>query len=422
MIPVRIVSLLGREVLDSRGNPTVQAELRTAKGAFAAIAPAGASKGAYEALELRDNDPSRFIGRGVLNAVANVNGVIAKAVSGKTFSDQRQFDDLLLRLDSSPNKAKLGANATIACSIAFAKAAAAEEGVPLHAHIAASFGAKPLLPIPAMNLINGGLHAGNDLALQEFLLFPIAFHSFADALRAGVEVYHSLKEIIAKRHGRAATAVGDEGGFAPPLAKTTQALELLEIAIGEAGYSRKVGLGLDCAASTFFRQSRYFLEGKSYDSAGLLDWYASLIKEFKLISIEDPFEQNDFGAFAAAMARLKKVQIVGDDLTVTSKARIERAIKAKAANCLLLKPNQIGTLSEALDAARAALEGGWAVMPSHRSADSEDNFIADLAVGLGCGQLKAGAPCRGERTAKYNRLLVIEEELGRSARFAKWRV
>ena len=419
-IPFGILSLLvyskmssikrikAREILDSRGNPTVEVELTTEKTCQTASVPSGRSTGTHEALELRDGT-KRFLGKGASKAVHNVERKIAPVLKQVECTSQEKIDYLMIKKDGTDNKSKLGANAILGVSLACARAAAAEKKVYLFQYLNQLLPLKKIsLPRPFFNVINGGKHAGNELAFQEFMIAPQA-KSFKEALQIGSEVYHVLKEVIKKKYGKSAINVGDEGGFAPPIKKAEEALELIRTAIKKAGYSGKVDLALDCAASSFYRDGYYHLH-KKMNKDNLLDYYLQLIKKYSLISIEDPFEQEDFISFAE-LRRRSKIQIVGDDLTATNVERIEEAIKEESCNCLLLKVNQIGTLSEALDAVRLAYKNGWKVMVSHRSGETEDTFVADLSAGIGCGMIKAGAPCRGERTAKYNQLLRIEEVL-----------
>nr|XP_009512135.1 PREDICTED: alpha-enolase isoform X3 [Phalacrocorax carbo] len=379
-----ILKIHAREIFDSRGNPTVEVDLFTNKGLFRAAVPSGASTGVYEALELRDNDKTRYMG-----------------------------------------KAKFGANAILGVSLAVCKAGAAEKGVPLYRHIADLAGnAEVILPVPAFNVINGGSHAGNKLAMQEFMILPVGADSFKEAMRIGAEVYHNLKNVIKDKYGKDATNVGDEGGFAPNILENKEALELLKTAISKAGYSEKVVIGMDVAASEFYRDGKYDLDFKSPDdpsryisSDQLADLYKGFAKNYPLVSIEDPFDQDDWAAWKKFTGSVG-IQVVGDDLTVTNPKRIARAVEEKSCNCLLLKVNQIGSVTESLQACKLAQSNGWGVMVSHRSGETEDTFIADLVVGLCTGQIKTGAPCRSERLAKYNQLLRIEEELGSKARFA----
>jgi enolase len=404
----KITKVFAQEVLDSRGNPTVRAMVASSGGVGKATAPSGASTGVHEALELRDGG-GRYGGRGVRKAVANVNGRIAKALFGMDVGAQGEIDSKMCALDGTANKSSLGANATVAVSMAAMNCAADEAGVGAYRLL----GGK-LLPAPMMNLINGGKHSGSGLSVQEFMAFPLGFKTFSDALCAGVEVYHCLGGIVAKKYGKAATGLGDEGGFAPPCKSTREALGLLEKAIDECGYSGKISIALDAASSSFFdNKSGYLLDGKRISPSELEDFYAQVASEFPLVSIEDPFEEESFGQFASLRKRLAgKVQIVGDDLICTNVQRLRMAIGEKSASALLLKVNQIGTVTEALQAADLCKKNKMAVAVSHRSGESEDTFISDLAVGISCGQIKTGAPSRGERTAKYNRLLEIEAECG----------
>lgn len=408
----KILSIHAREILDSRGNPTVQAEVRTRDGAGCANAPSGASTGSHEAIELRDSE-RRYNGKGARKAVRNVNALIAKALLGMDASDQKAIDAELCSLDGTGNKSRLGANATTAVSLAVAQCAADEKGIGLYKLL----GGKKI-PAPMLNVLNGGKHAGNGVAIQEFMVFPLKFGSFSEALAAGVETYHSLKGIIGKRYGNSATSLGDEGGFAPPCRRTGEALELLEAAIEENGYQKQVKLAFDAAASSFYdaKSSGYHVDGKLLSSGELSDFYCALAREYPIVSMEDPFEEESFSEFAALKRKLSgKVQIIGDDLTVTNISRLKMAIGAKSISTLLLKVNQVGTLTESLSAAALCRKNGLGVVVSHRSGETEDATIADIAVGISCGQIKTGAPARAERTAKYNRLLQIEEELGTKA-------
>jgi enolase len=390
----------------------VQAEVSTARGFGVASSPSGASTGVHEALELRDGGSS-WGGKGVSKAVANVNGKIARALRGREVSSQIGVDALLCRLDGTQNKRRLGANATTAVSLACAQCAASEKGVGLYRLL----GAKSL-PAPMMNVLNGGKHAMTGLSMQEFMIFPLQFSSFSEALCAGSEIYHSLRGIIAKKYGGAAVGLGDEGGFAPPCHSTHEALALLEKAIGERGYGKRVKVAIDAAASSFYdaKKGSYLVDGKQMSEGQLSDFYTSLVKSCPIISLEDPFHEEAFSGFAALRRKLSgKAQIVGDDLVVTNVRRLARAIRERSISALLLKVNQIGTLSEALDAATLCRRHKLGVVVSHRSGETEDASIADIAVGLGFGQIKCGASARGERTAKYNRLLQIEGELPRGS-------
>jgi enolase len=416
----KIIAVRARQVLDSRGNPTVEAEVMTRSAVGRASVPSGASKGKYEALELRDGDEGRFHGKGVLKAVSNVNKVIGPRLKGLDCSDQKKIDSTMVKLDGTPNKGKLGANAILAVSMAVARAAANEGLVGLFEQLRAS--EAYTLPVPMMNVINGGEHAGNDLAIQEFLVEPVGARTCTEAVRMGVEVYQSLKGVLTDGYGRGAINVGDEGGFAPPLSKTRDALGAIREAVGKAGYSEKdVRLGIDAAASTFYdgRDARYTVDGKKMTSAGLEDFYASLRDEYGLLTIEDPFEEDAFESFASITRRLgKKTSVIGDDVYVTNVSKIRKGIEAKATNAVLIKLNQIGTVSETEDAIKLAQEAAWEVVVSHRSGETDDPFIAHLATAFGASFIKTGAPARGERVAKYNELLRIEEQLGSKAGFA----
>ena len=421
---MKILGVRSREILDSRGNPAVEAELKTKKGTVRASVPSGASTGVHEALELRDGG-KRYFGKGVNAAVSNVNKVIAKHIVGRSF-DQEKIDQLMIRLDGTLNKEKLGANAILPVSIAFCKAAALEKDMPLYRHISGLFENKKLvLPVPAFNIINGGQHAGNKLDIQEYMLLPVGAKSFREALQIGSEVYHELKKLLQKDYGRCAVNVGDEGGFAPPMDCYEAPFDYIMDAVENLGYFKKIKLGIDAAATSFYRNGRYYLEGQELSAGDLIDRYIELAKAYPVVSIEDPFVEDDFEAFARLNKKIKGVQVVGDDLLCTCQQRIQKAIIMDSCSALLLKVNQIGTITEALEAARLAMNNSWNVMVSHRSGETDDSFIADLAVGLGNGQIKSGAPCRGERLAKYNQLLRIEEELGRKAKYggkAAWQV
>ncbi|EGC35938.1 hypothetical protein DICPUDRAFT_54877 [Dictyostelium purpureum] len=416
-----IKSIKAREILDSRGNPTLEVELFTNKGqTFIAKVPSGASTGINEAFELRDGDKSRYLGKGVLNAVRNVEDIISKALFGKDVLNQVEIDNTMIKLDGTKNKSKLGANAIVGVSMAVARAAACEKGVPLYRYISELAGTNIRLPVPCFNVINGGKHAGNPLPIQEFMLVPLGAPSFAEALRYGSEIYHVLKEVISKRYGLDATNVGDEGGFAPPILDIKDAFDILVNAIDLAGYTGKVKIGFDSAASEFLDQktNNYDLDFKK-KAAGtgksslvtpdaLADMYSKFIEQYPIVFIEDPFGEEDWSSFKK-FTSVSRVPIIGDDLLCTNPERIKRAIKEKTCNSLLLKINQIGTLSETIEAANLAKGAGWGCLVSHRSGETDDSFIADLVVGLGTGQIKSGAPCRFERLAKYNRLMKIEE-------------
>jgi enolase len=425
-----IKSIHARQIFDSRGNPTVEVDVVTDKGLFREQVPSGASTGIYEALELRDNDKANYLGKGVSKAVKNVNEIIAPALIGKNPVNQEEIDNFMLSLDGTDNKGKLGANAILGVSLAVCRAGAAEKGVPLYRHIAdlAGNSRKLILPVPAFNVINGGSHAGNKLAMQEFMILPVGASSFTEAMKMGTEVYHTLKNIIKDKYGQDATNVGDEGGFAPNIQNNREGLDLLNQAISKAGYNGKVVIGMDVAASEFCTEDkRYDLDFKTKNNDGkfvvtgdqLSNIYKEFAKDYPVVSIEDPFDQDDWEHYGKLTTDIgQNIQIVGDDLLVTNPKRIATAIQKKACNALLLKVNQIGSVTESVRACKMAQEAGWGVMVSHRSGETESTFIADLVVGLGTGQIKTGAPCRSERLAKYNQLLRIEEELGAQGGFA----
>lgn len=420
--------LFARRIFDSRGNPTVEVDLVTDLGLFRAAVPSGASTGIHEALELRDNDKKNYHGKDVSKAIDNVNKIIVPELLKQNFevTQQKEIDEFMLQLDGTPNKSKLGANAILGVSLAVCKAGAAKKGVPLYRHIA-DLAEVPevILPVPAFNVINGGSHAGNKLAMQEFMILPTGASTFTEAMKIGSEVYHHLKNVIKAKFGLDATAVGDEGGFAPNILNNKDGLDLIKDAIEKAGYTGKVEIGMDVAASEFFRDGKYDLDFKNpnsdkskwIDKDQLTALYMEFIKEFPVVSIEDPFDQDHWDAWTNMTANTT-IQIVGDDLTVTNPKRIQTAVEKKACNCLLLKVNQIGTVTESIQAHNLAKANGWGTMVSHRSGETEDSFIADLVVGLSTGQIKTGAPCRSERLAKYNQILRIEEELGNKAKYA----
>jgi enolase len=409
----------GREILDSRGNPTVEATVFCGDICESAAVPSGASTGRHEALELRDGDAKRYDGLGVLKAARNIEEQIAPKLTGLDPRQQVSIDRLMIDLDGTSNKSRLGANAILGVSLAVAKLASRLEGKPLYDYL--SGGRGRTLPVPVMNVINGGRHAGTGLKIQEFMIMPSGVKTFSDSLRVGTEIYHHLKRVIESKHGRQSINVGDEGGFAPPLSRTTEALEILMQAVSEAGYTagKEVLLGFDAASSEFYQSDAYHIDGRKMSAEKLSEFYLQLIERFPIRYIEDPFEQEDFEHTALFTRKVgNRVEIVGDDIFVTNVSRLKKGIDAGAANALLLKVNQIGSLTEAMEAAKLALDNGYRVVTSHRSGETEDATISDLAVALNCGQIKAGAPCRGERTAKYNRLLRIEEELGNKAHFA----
>lgn len=424
----KIKSVHAREVLDSRGNPTVEVDLTTEDGLFRAMVPSGASTGVHEALELRDGDKSRYLGKGVLKAVDNVNKEISKIVIGMDPTRQSDIDNAMIKADGTENKSKFGANAILAVSMAACRGGAAAKKVPLYKHIADLAGVKEfVLPVPSFNVINGGAHAGNKLAMQEFMILPLGAPNFREALRMGAETYHSLKNVIKEKYGQDAVNVGDEGGFAPNIQDNKEGLELLKQAIANAGYTGKVFIGMDVAASEFFKDGKYdldFKNPKNDDSQvktgdEMIKLYESFVKEYGLVFIEDPFDQDDWTTYPKLTSAVgKTTQIVGDDLLVTNPKRIKMAIEKKACNSLLLKVNQIGSVTESIQACKDSQSAGWGVMVSHRSGETEDCFIADLVVGLKAGQIKTGAPCRSERLAKYNQLMRIEEELGSKCTYA----
>jgi len=406
----KIKAIKARQVLDSRGNPTIEVEVSTAGSLNKAIVPSGASTGKYEALELRDNGKA-FLGLSVNKAVSNVNKIIAKKLKGMDVEKQREIDELMIKLDGTNNKSKLGANAILGISMAVSRAGAFSKNMHLFEYLGDIAGNKRFkLPIPYSNVINGGIHAGNNLDIQEFMIVPVKSRNFSESVRIVSETYHLLKKDIEGKYGKLGANVGDEGGFAPPLNTAEEALDLLNESIVISGYRRKLRIAMDCAASEFYDNGSY-LDSMSGDE--LTDYYLKLIKDYKIISIEDPFDQDDFPSYAKFMKKVKNIQVVGDDLLVSNTERVKQAIDKKLCDALLLKVNQIGTVTEAIDAANLALKNKWHVMVSHRSGETEDPYIADLAVGLGTGQIKLGAPCRSDRTAKYNQLLRIEELLKR---------
>ena len=413
-----ITEIRAREVLDSRGNPTVEADIRLSSGAFgSACAPSGASTGSREALELRDKNPERYFGKGVLTAVHNVNTQIRDALIGKSAVDQASFDQLMLDLDGTENKSKLGANAILAVSLAAAKAAAVDSGVPLYQHIARLNGSDGMfiLPVPMMNIVNGGEHADNNVDIQEFMVQPTGADSFREALRYGAEIFHALKSVL---NGQGLnTAVGDEGGFAPNLPSNSAALDAIMEAITKAGFKpgEDIHLALDCAASEFYVDGKYNLRGenKSFDSAGFADYLQGLAENYPILSIEDGMDESDWDGWAKLSEKIgDKVQLVGDDLFVTNTSILKRGIDENIANSILIKFNQIGSLTETLAAINMAKDAAYTAVISHRSGETEDTTIADLAVATAAGQIKTGSLCRSDRVAKYNRLLRIEEELG----------
>jgi enolase len=414
-----IADVHARQILDSRGNPTVEVDVRLEDGSLGrAAVPSGASTGAHEAVELRDGDKSRWGGKGVGKAVANVNGEIAQAIAGRDAADQAGLDRALIALDGTANKGRLGANAILGVSLAAAKAAARSAGLPLYRYVG---GAEAnLLPVPMMNILNGGVHADNGIDFQEFMVMPVGAPSFAEALRCGAEIFHSLKSAL--HQAGLSTSVGDEGGFAPAIDSARQALDYIERAVGAAGYTlgTDVLLAMDPAASEFFKNGRYELvgEGKSLSPSEMVDYWVELASDYPIASLEDGMAEDDWEGWKALTERLgSRLQLVGDDLFVTNVERLQKGIDEGIANSILIKVNQIGTLTETVAAVRLAHGAGYTAVMSHRSGETEDSTIADLAVALGCGQIKTGSLARSDRTAKYNQLLRIEEQLGDAARY-----
>jgi enolase len=426
-----ITKIHARSVYDSRGNPTVEVDIVTETGLHRAIVPSGASTGSHEACELRDGDKTKWAGKGVTKAVANVNEKIAPALIKEALDvkDQSAVDAFLNKLDGTKNKTELGANAILGVSMAIAKAAAAEKGVPLYAHISDLAGTKKpyVLPVPFMNVLNGGSHAGGRMAFQEFMIVPCEAPTFTEAMRQGAEVYQKLKTLAKKKYGQSAGNVGDEGGVAPDIQTPEEALDLIMSAIDEAGYSGQIKIAMDVASSEFYKadEKKYDLDFKNPESdkskwltyEQLAELYKSLSQKYPIVSIEDPFAEDDWEAWSYFF-KTSDFQIVGDDLTVTNPEFIKKAIEQKSCNALLLKVNQIGTITEAIQAAKDAFGADWGVMVSHRSGETEDVTIADIVVGLRAGQIKTGAPARSERLAKLNQILRIEEELGDNAIYA----
>ena len=412
-----IKSVKAREILDSRGNPTIEVDVALSDGAFGrAAVPSGASTGAFEAAELRDGG-ERYLGKGVRQAASNIEKLIAPSVIGQNPFEQQVIDKLMIEIDGTPNKSKLGANAILGVSLAVARAAANSKKLPFYTFIGGSDA--NLLPVPMMNILNGGAHADTNVDIQEFMIAPIGAQTFGESLQWGAEIYHALKSVLKKRG--LATSIGDEGGFAPNLESNRAALDLIVEAIGKAGYKPKeeIALAMDVAATEFFKDGKYEFEGSQLSSDEMISYYKSLVDSYPLVSIEDPLSEDDWAGWIQITKDLgSQVQLVGDDLFVTNPERLAKGIKNGAANALLVKVNQIGTLTETLDAVKMAHDAGYRSMMSHRSGETEDTTIADLAVAANCGQIKTGAPARSERVAKYNQLLRIEEELGSRARYA----
>jgi len=416
-----IVEVTGREILDSRGNPTVEVEVFLESGfSGRASVPSGASTGKHEALELRDNDPKRYLGKGVQKAVRNINRVIAPKLLEMDVLDQKAIDTAMLQWDGTPNKTRLGANAILAVSLACAKAAASHLGLPFYQHLGGLSAAR--LPLPMMNILNGGAHADNNVDLQECMIIPVGAKNFKEALRMGAEVFHHLKSILKQKGYK--TSVGDEGGFAPDLRSNEEAFSLILEAVRKSGYQpgREIALGIDAAATEFYRKRAYFLKAEKKSkrtSAEMIDYYEALIKKFPIVSVEDGLAEDDWEGWRTMTARLgKKIQLIGDDIFVTNPDRLMKGIREGVGNAILIKLNQIGTLTETLEVIEIAKKGGYRTVISHRSGETEDTTISDLAVGTNAGQIKTGAPSRTDRVAKYNQLLRIEEELGSRAAFA----
>ncbi|HZX44581.1 MAG TPA: phosphopyruvate hydratase [Candidatus Nanoarchaeia archaeon] len=416
----KIKSVKAREILDSRGNPTVECDIVTEKGLFRASVPSGASAGVHEALEMRDGDNKRFLGKGVHNAVRNVNHEIAETLVGIEASDQIDIDDDLIELDSTENKERLGANALLAVSMACCKAGAADSGMPLYQYIGRLAKVTPnTMPVPMCNVINGGKHAGQENSIQEHMIMPVGAVNFTEGIRMVAETYHHLQKMLKKKLGAGATLIGDEGGFAPSQIKTVdERLELMTQAVQAAGCADKMAFTLDPAASEFFEDGVYTIGDKKMSGGELIDFYGDLVGKYPIVSIEDGLAEDDWDSWVEMTKKLgRKIQIVGDDLFVTNTKRIEKGINIKSANSVLIKLNQIGTVTETLNAIKMAQENNWTAVVSHRSGETEDNFIADLCVGTNAGQIKTGAPARSDRNSKYNQLLRIEEELGSKATY-----
>lgn len=415
-----IISVKAREVLDSRGNPTVEVDVVTIQGVFRAMTPSGASAGQHEAIELRDGDTTRYLGKGTLRAVDNVNKKIAPKLIGLDCHHQETLDNLLLKIDGTDNKGKLGANALLPVSMAITKAGAAARGVPLYMYIGELFGEIPYrLPVPMCNVINGGKHAGQENSIQEHMLMPTGAKNFAEAIRMISESYHHLAKLLKARFGASGVLIGDEGGFAPAqIVDINERLDLMLQAVENAGYSGKMKIALDPASSEFFYDGIYKIGQKSYSGGDMVDFYVDLCERYPIISIEDGLAEDDWGSWVEMTKKLgSRVQIVGDDLFVTNTKRIKKGIELQAANSVLIKLNQIGSVTETLNAIKMAQDEGWTAVVSHRSGETEDTFIADLVVGTSAGQIKTGAPARSDRNAKYNQLMRIEEELGAKAEY-----
>lgn len=415
-----IIKIYAREVLDSRGNPTVEVDVRTEDGVFRAMAPSGASAGQHEALELRDKDEKRYLGKGVLKAVNNVNKDIAPKLIGLDCVYQETIDNVILKLDGTDNKDKFGANAILPVSMAVTKAGAAAKKLQLYQYIGELFGVIPhMLPVPMCNVINGGKHAGQENSIQEHMLMPTGAKSFNEGIRIVSESYHHLAKILKKKFGAGGVLIGDEGGFAPSqIVKVDERLEIMLKAVENAGYNDMMKIALDPASSEFFYDGIYKIGNKSYSGGEMVDFYVALCKRYPIISIEDGLAEDDWNSWVELTKKLgSKIQVVGDDIFVTNTKRIQKGIEMSAANSVLIKLNQIGTVTETLNAIKMAHDNSWTAVVSHRSGETEDNFIADLVVGTSAGQIKTGAPARSDRNAKYNQLLRIEEELGNEAEY-----
>jgi len=415
-----IIKIKAREVLDSRGNPTVEVDVITEKGVFRAMTPSGASAGQHEALELRDGDKSRYFGKGTLKAVKNVNKKIAPKLIGLDCRHQQTIDNIMFKLDGTENKDNFGANAILPVSMAVTKAGAASKGIPLYEYIGELFGVIPhKLPVPMCNVINGGKHAGQENSIQEHMLMPTGAKSFTEGIRIVSECYHQLAKILKEKYGAGGILIGDEGGFAPPqITNVNDRLDLMLKAVENAGYDEMMKIALDPASSEFFYDGTYKIGKKSYSGMEMVDFYVDLCKKYPIVSIEDGLAEDDWDSWVELTKKIgATVQIVGDDLFVTNTKRIQKGIEIGAANSVLIKLNQIGSVTETLNAVKVAQDHGWTAVVSHRSGETEDNFIADLVVGTSCGQIKTGAPARSDRNAKYNQLIRIEEELSEKAEY-----
>jgi len=417
---MRINSIKAREVLDSRGNPTVEVDLITSNGLFRSMVPSGASAGQHEALEMRDGDNKRYLGKGTLKAVSNINKTIAPKVIGMDCTKQQEIDNLMLELDGTPNKNVLGANAILPVSMAVTRAGAAAKGMPLYQYIGDLYGVKAnIIPVPMCNVINGGKHAGQENSIQEHMLMPTGAKSFLEGIRLVSESYHHLAKLLKKKYGAQATLIGDEGGYAPyQIEDVKERMDMMLEAVKNAGYEGMLKIALDPASSEFFHDGIYRIGKKSYSGGELVDFYMDLCKTYPIVSIEDGHAEDDWESWVEMTKKLgNKIQIVGDDIFVTNTERIKKGIDMKCANSVLIKLNQIGTVTETLNAIRMAHKQKWTAVVSHRSGETEDSFIADLVVGTNVGQIKTGAPARSDRCAKYNQLIRIEEELGNKAKF-----